>query len=93
MLALDRGVAEAFSVEVLRGVTSAVASVPDDRHHHLLVALVAREHALESLRQVEEVILSSNLRLKDLGSYDGSLSGVDRESALGVLVARVAVSH
>jgi len=41
VLALDCGVAEAFPVEILRGVASAVAPVPYDWHDHPLVAFVA----------------------------------------------------
>ena len=77
VLALNRCFLEALSEEVLRGVSAAVAAVPNHGHHHLLVAHVAREHLLEAVRQVEELVAIADLRLEHLGFDNGLGRAVD----------------
>ena len=86
-LGLDRAVSEALSEEVLRLVAATVPAVAHHRHHHLLVARVVREHPLVALAQVVEVVLGGGFRLKQLRLHGLRLRGVNRQSALRVLVS------
>lgn len=49
-LALDGCFLEALSKKVLGRLSSSVASITNDRHHHPLVFAVVRKHFLEGLR-------------------------------------------
>jgi hypothetical protein len=64
VLALDSGIAEALSEEVLGAVSSAVAAIPTNRDHQALVFLVVGKALLEAVCQVEEFFVVRNLALK-----------------------------
>jgi hypothetical protein len=65
-----------------------VATVADHGHHHSLVAGIIREHALESLGELEEVVLGGNFGLKHFRLDDLGLATLNNHSSLCVLVAR-----
>mgnify|MGYP007062816749 CR=1 FL=1 len=54
-------------------------------HDHLLVALVVGEHALEAVRQVEELLLAGDFALEDLRLHSALVGLVDAVSPLSVL--------
>lgn len=64
VLALDRGHSEVFPKEVLGSVSSAVASVTDNRDRHLHVCLVVGEHLLESVRHACETLAAADFALQ-----------------------------
>jgi len=61
VLALNRCFLEALAEEVLGSVSTAVATVPDHGYDHLLVDGVVREHLLEAVGQIEELVTCTHL--------------------------------
>lgn len=63
---LDSSLSETLAEQVLRAVSSAVATVSDNGYNHLLVNFVVGEDLLESLRQRVKVAVPNSFVLKHL---------------------------
>ena len=68
-LALQGALSEALPEEVLRLVSSSMASIPSNWEYHFLVLLLFHEYFLEAVTEIEEVGLLAQFALQEVGLH------------------------